>query len=94
MILGFLYVSPGGVGTRESVLRDLGGSCRLASYTLGDPRLLRTGVDAAVLIYTIHQEVTCFGHPSVPDVLNTDTFVRRDGQWLFAMTTTADVAKH
>ena len=78
---------------REAVVRDLSTHCELRSFKLGEPKLLRTGENAAVLIYTIHQDLTCFGHQDVPDVVNTDTFVRRGGKWLFTMTTSTPLVR-
>ena len=90
----FVYVGPQGVALREAVVQDLSTHCDLKSFTLGQPRLLRTGEDAAVLIYTVHGDLTCFGHPGEPDSVNSDTFVRRGGKWLFAMTTSTPLARH
>ena len=90
----FVYVGPQGVAPREAVMQDLSTHCDLKSFTLGEPKLLRTGEDAAVLIYTVHQDLTCFGHPDAPDAVNSDTFVRRDGKWMFAMTTSTPLARH
>ena len=90
----FVYVSPQGVTLREAVVQDLSTHCDLKSYSLGEPKMVRTGEDAAVLIYTIHQDLTCFGHPEATDVVNSDTFVRRGGGWMFAMTTSTPLARH
>ena len=77
----FVYVGPQGVAPREGVVQDLSTHCDLKSFTLGEPKLLRTGEDAAVL-------------PDAPDYVNSDTFVRRGGKWLFAMTTATPLARH
>jgi hypothetical protein len=90
----FVYVGPHGPIPRQGVINDLGTHCTLASYKLGEPQMLQTSAESAVLIYSIHQDLTCFGQPDVPDVLNTDTFVKRGGRWLFAMTTSTPLAPH
>ncbi len=88
----FVYVGPHGPTSRDVVTRDLVMHCALASYSFGQPRMLTTAPDSAVLIYSIHQDLTCFGQPDSPDVVNTDTFVRRGGKWLFLMTTSTPLA--
>ena len=90
----FVYVGPQGVTSREAVVQDLTTHCDMKSYSLGEPKMVRTGEDAAALIYTIHQDLTCFGYPEAADVVNSDTFVRRGGKWMFAMTTSTPLARH
>jgi hypothetical protein len=90
----FLYVGPHGPIPRQGVINDLGTHCTLTSYKLGEPKMIQTSPESAVLVYTIHQDLTCFGQPDSPDVLNTDTFVKRGGKWLFVMTTSTPLASH
>ena len=88
----FVYVGPHGPVPRERVVLDLTTHCTLASYKLGEPRILQTSAESAVLIYTIHQDLTCFGRPDVSEVVNTDTLMKRGGKWLFVMTTSTPLA--
>ena len=90
----FVYVGPHGTMPRAVVLSDLGTHCTLASYKFGEPQMIETSPDSAALIYTIHQDVTCFGQPVEPEVVNTDTFVKRGGKWLFVMTTSTPLVQH
>ena len=83
----FLYVSSQGIAPREAVVAALTHACTLTSYSLSDIRLVPISSDSAVLVYKIHQSASCEGHPDPPLVLNTDTLVRRNGKWLFLLTT-------
>lgn len=83
----FLYVSSQGVTPREGVVAALTHACSLASYSLSDVRLIRISSDSAALVYQVHQRATCAGHPEPPVTLNTDTLVRREGKWMFLLTT-------
>ena len=83
----FLYVSSRGVTPREGVVAGLTHACTLTSYSLSDVRFVQISSDSAALVYKIHQSASCAGHPDPPVVLNTDTLVRRDGKWLFLLTT-------
>ena len=83
----FLYVTSRGVTPREGIVAALTHACTLASYSLSDVRLVQISSDSAVLVYKIHQSASCAGHADPAVVLNTDTSVRRDGKWLFLLTT-------
>jgi hypothetical protein len=83
----FWYVSSRGVAPKEDVVGALTNACTLTSYSLSDVRVMPISPDSAALVYKIHQSVSCAGHPDPPVVLNTDTLVRRDGKWLFLLTT-------
>ena len=89
----FMYVASHGPVPRAGVVDGLMNHCTLASYKIGEPQMLQAGADSAVLIYSIHQDLTCFRQPESPDVQNTDTFVRRDGRWLLVMTTSTPLVK-
>lgn len=83
----FLYASSQGVTPREGVVAALTHACTLASYSLSDVRVIQISSDSAALVYKIHQSATCAGHADPPVVLNTDTLVRREGKWIFLLTT-------
>ena len=83
----FLYVSSQGVAPKEGVVGALTHACTLTSYSLSDVRVVRISSDSAAVVYKIHQSASCAGHADPPVVLNTDTLVRRDGKWLFLLTT-------
>ena len=83
----FLYVSSRGVTGREGVVGALTHACTLTNYSLSDMQVVQISPDAATLIYKIHQSAACAGHPDPAVVLNTDTLVRRDGKWVFLVTT-------
>jgi hypothetical protein len=90
----FIYVGPNGPIPRRVVVNDVGTHCDLKSYRLGTPQMLQTSSESAVLIYSIHQDLTCFGHPQPTDVENTDTFIRQGGRWVLVMTTTVTLEQH
>lgn len=83
----FLYVTSRGVTPRDGVVGALTHACTLTSYSLSDVRVLPISTDSATLVYKLTQSASCMGHPDSPVVLNTDTLVRREGRWLFLMTT-------
>ena len=87
MVPEFLYVTSRGVTPRDGVVGALTHACSLTDYSLSDVRLVRISLDAATLVYKLHQSASCAGHPDPPVVLNTDTLVRREGRWLFLLTT-------
>jgi hypothetical protein len=87
MAPGFLYVTSRGVTPKDGVVGALTHACTLTSYSLSDVRVLPISTDSAALVYKLTQSVSCMGHPDPPVVLNTDTLVRREGRWLFLMTT-------
>jgi len=76
-----------GAAPREGVVGALTHACTLTSYSLSDVRVVPISTNSAALVYKIHQTVSCEGHPDPPVVLNTDTLVRREGKWLFLLTT-------
>jgi len=83
----FLYVTSRGVTGRAGVVEALTHACTLTNYRLSDIQVVRISPESAALIYKIHQTVSCAGHPDPPTVQNTDTLVRRDGSWVFLLTT-------
>lgn len=83
----FLYVTSRGISPKQSVVGALTHACSLTSYSLSDVRLVPISSDSATLVYKLHQSASCMGHPDPPIVLNTDTLVRREGRWLFLVTT-------
>ena len=83
----FLYVSSQGVAPKEGVVGALTHACTLTSYSLSDVKLVRISPGSAAVVYKIHQSASCAGHADPPVVINTDTLVRRDGKWLFLLTT-------
>ena len=87
----FLYVSSQGVAPKEGIVGALTHACTLTNYSLSDVRVVRISSDSAAVVYKIHQSASCAGHADPPVVLNTDTLVRRDGKWLFLLTTSTPV---
>ena len=83
----FLYVSSQGVAPKEGAVGALTQTCTLTSYSLSDVKVVRISSDSAALVYKIHQSASCAGHAEPAVTLNTDTLVRRDGKWLFLLTT-------
>ena len=83
----FLYVSSHGIAPKDGVVGALTHACTLTSYSLSDVRVVRISSDSAAVVYKLHQSASCAGHADPPVVLNTDTLVRRDGKWLFLLTT-------
>jgi hypothetical protein len=83
----FLYVTSRGAAPREGVVGALTHACTLTSYSLSDVRIVPISTNSAALVYKIHQTASCAGHPDPPVVQNTDTLVRREGKWLFLLTT-------
>ena len=83
----FLYVSSRGVTGREGIVAALTHACALTSYSLSDVQVVQISSESAALVYKIHQSASCAGHPDPAVVLNTDTLVRREGKWVFLLTT-------
>ena len=83
----FLYVSSRGVTGREGIVAALTHACTLTSYSLSDVQVVQISSESAALIYKIHQSASCAGHSDPAAVLNTDTLVRREGKWVFLLTT-------
>ena len=83
----FLYVSSRGVGGKEGVVAALTHACVLTSYSLSDVQVVPISSESAALVYKLHQTASCAGHPDPAAVQNTDTLVRREGKWVFLMTT-------
>ena len=85
----FLYVSSRGVTGREGVVATLTHACTLTSYSLSpsDVQVVQISSESAVLVYKIHGSSACAGHPAPPASQNTDTLVRREGKWVFLLTT-------
>jgi hypothetical protein len=88
----FLYVSSQGVSSKERVVETLMHVCTLTSYSLSDMRMIPISENSAALVYKIHQASSCEGHADPTLVLNTDTLVRREGKWMFLLTTSATPA--
>ncbi len=82
----FLYVSSRGVAGRENIVAALTHACTLTSYSLSDVQVVHISSESAALVYKIHQSASCAGHPDPPAVQNTDTLVRREGKWVFLLT--------
>ena len=57
-------------------------------FRIGDDVQVRMlGDDAAVLAYTVHEELTVDGESVTFDAADASTWVRRDGRWLCALHT-------
>ena len=56
-------------------------ACKTEKYEISNPQIRVLSVDAAVLIYELHQTAACYGHPLPELMLVTDTFVLRKGKW-------------
>lgn len=91
MVPEFSYVTSRGVSQKAGVVAALTHVCTLTQYSLSDVQLMRISSDSAVLIYKLHQIASCAGHEDPPVVMNTDTFIRREGKWLFILTTSTPV---
>lgn len=87
----FVYASPQGAASRAVAL-DVIGHCQLVSFAFSHVQMLRLSADSAVLIYTLNQDLTCFGQKDPAVTLNSDTFVRRRGQWKIVLTTQTTLA--
>jgi hypothetical protein len=89
----FLLAGPHGVKTRAYTLNVLT-HCTLGKFTLDDFQMRQTSADSAILLYTIHRDLTCFGKKDLENTLNTDTFLRKDGKWSIVLTTEGEIAVH
>jgi len=89
----FLFVGPHGVKTRTYTLNVLT-HCTLGNFTLQDFQMRQTSADSAILLYTIHRDLTCFGKKDLENTLNTDTFLRKNGQWSIVLTTEGEIPAH
>ena len=62
-------------------------ACKTEKYEISNPQMRVLSVDAAILIYELHQTAACHGHP-LPDLMFvTDTFVLLQEKWRIAMHT-------
>jgi hypothetical protein len=62
-------------------------ACKTEKYEISNPQMRVLSVDAAVLVYELHQTAACHGHPLPELMLVTDTFVLRQGMWRIAIHT-------
>lgn len=89
----FVYVGLEGIAPKEGVLQGLA-HCALTSYMIRDVQLHRMSATTASLVYKMHQEASCDGHPLPPEMLAVDTFVQRDGRWLLSLTSVTPAPAH
>ena len=58
----------------------------ITDFTIGDDAHVRMlGADAAVLAYTVHEELQVDGEPVTFDAADASTWVRRGDRWVCAM---------
>ncbi|MEQ7874929.1 nuclear transport factor 2 family protein [Sphingomonas sp. ASV193] len=82
----FIYASPQGAVSRQTALNVVS-HCQLSSYSFERVEMRQLSADAAVLIYKLNQDLTCFGKKEPAATINSDTFVRRGGKWKIVLTT-------
>lgn len=82
----FVYAGPQGISSRQAAL-DVIRQCKLSAYSFRDLQMRRLSPDAAVLVYRLNQDLTCFGKKDPSVTLNSDTFVKRRGKWYIVLTT-------
>ncbi len=82
----FTYVGPEGVLPTEQLAGVVQG-CALNRYSVLEPQVRVLTADAAVLVYRHRQEATCRGKRMPPEMLGSDSYVRRDGRWRIAVHT-------
>ena len=81
-----LDVEHTGVSTAADLDAELA-ACKTEKFEISNPQMRVLSVDAAVLVYELHQTAACHGHPLPELMLVTDTFVLRQGKWQIAMHT-------
>ena len=70
--------------------QSLAGMLKTAPYTIrdftigDDGRVRLLSNDAAVVAYTVHEELTVDGKPAALDAADASTWMRRDGGWVCA----------
>ncbi|HMF44908.1 MAG TPA: nuclear transport factor 2 family protein [Polyangia bacterium] len=66
------------------------GSWKLRRFSIDpDVKLKMIGDDAAILAYTVHEELTVDDRPVKLQASDASTWVRRDGRWVCALHTEA-----
>ena len=81
----FVYVGLEGIVPRSGVLQDLT-HCTLTNSRISEVQLHAMSATTASILYKMHQEASCEGHPLPPEMLAADTYVQRDGRWLLSLT--------
>lgn len=89
----FLYLGGEGFKSRAEVLQDLP-HCTLTGYSMDDVRLRQNSPASATILYKLHSQASCEGHPLPPEMLAADTYVRRNGKWLISWTMLTPVMTH
>ena len=89
----FMYVGLEGIVSRQQVLQDLP-HCTLRSYEMRDVQLHSISATTASIVYRLHQEASCEGHPLPPEMLAVDTYVRQDGKWLLSLSSLTPAPAH
>ena len=70
----------------EQMMRE--SSWTIVDFKIGDDvQVEMLGRNAAVVAYTVHEELTVDGEPVSLDAADSSTWVRRDGRWKCAMHT-------
>jgi len=75
-------VSMGFTFGKEALLKDIGSNgCKVASYSLGDVKVVRPAEKVAILAYSATQDAVCGEHKLPSRIHVTSTFVKKDGDW-------------
>jgi len=59
----------------------------IRDFSIGDDAQVRVIGDAAILAYTVHEELTVEGKPVTFDAADASTWVRPDGNWVCTLHT-------
>ena len=82
----FVSVTESGstAGRQAGVASVTSSTCDISSYSLSDWRLFALGNEAAMLLYSASQNVTCEGEKLPSRVRCSSVYIRRDGHWIVA----------
>jgi len=62
-------------------------SWEILDFSVDDDAQIQIIGDAAIVAYTVHEELTVDGKPVTIDAADASTWVRRDGKWLCTLHT-------
>lgn len=71
---------------KAAVMKDIAsGSCKVASYDLGEVKVTHPADNVAILVYTATQDGTCGKHTLDKKIHATAVYVKKDGSWKEAL---------
>jgi uncharacterized protein (TIGR02246 family) len=79
---------------KDALVKDMGSSdCKVASYSLGEVKVIRPADKVAILTYSATQDAVCGDYRPPAKIHATSVYVKKDGEWknaVYAETPTSD----